>query len=153
MKVFDLGCPSGHVFEGWFASQDDFQSQKQRALVQCPVCGDTAVEKRPSAPRLNLGAAAPSSKRTELPTQSPESAGLPLQALQAAWLQMSRQLMANTEDVGSRFAQEARRMHYGEVEERGIRGQASVAEARELLEEGIEVFPLALPEAVKQTLQ
>jgi hypothetical protein len=76
-----------------------------------------------------------------------------LQSLQAAWLKMTRQVMAHTEDVGDQFAAEARRIHDGQAEERGIRGQATPQEARELLDEGIAVLPLALPESVKKTLQ
>lgn len=152
MKVLDLGCPSGHVFEGWFASEDDFQSQKARGLVQCPLCGDTSIDKRLSAPRLNLGAQAPADR----PAAEASPAAAPAadrQAMQAAWLQMSRQLIAHTEDVGVRFAEEARRMHHGEVEPRGIRGQASAEEAVALIEEGIGVLPLALADAAKETLQ
>ena len=96
MKVLDLQCRQGHVFEGWFASEDDFQGQKQRGLVQCPLCGDDHIEKRLSAPRLNLGARAPAAADTTVPahptatagaqvTASSEAAMLP-PALQAAWL-------------------------------------------------------------------
>ncbi|KRD48479.1 hypothetical protein ASE52_14130 [Acidovorax sp. Root275] len=161
MKVLDLQCQLGHVFEGWFASEDDFQSQKQRGLVQCPLCADDHIEKRLSAPRLNLGARAPSSASVE-PGPSASSDGGTLQVgtspalspvLQAAWLELARKIVANTEDVGAHFAQEARRMHHGEVQERAIRGQATPGEAMELLEEGIAVMPLPLPAAAKETLQ
>lgn len=147
MKVLDLACPQGHVFEGWFASEEDFQSQKARALVQCPVCGAVDIEKRLSAPRLNLGAAAPATA----PAATPDAPSR--EALQAAWLRASRELIAKTEDVGTRFADEARRMHHGEIEPRGIRGQATLKEAAALLEEGIGVLPLALPDGAKETLQ
>jgi hypothetical protein len=80
-------------------------------------------------------------------------AGDAAQALQAAWLQMARQIVNQTEDVGSRFAEEARKIHYGESEERGIRGQASREETEALLEEGIAVMPLPLPEGLKGPLQ
>jgi hypothetical protein len=80
-------------------------------------------------------------------------AALPPQALQAAWLHMVRQVMANTEDVGQRFAEEARSMHYGESESRGIRGQATAEQTEELLEEGIAVMPLPLPDGFEDTLQ
>lgn len=150
MKVLDLGCQNGHVFEGWFASEDDFQSQKARALVLCPMCGDSHIDKRLSAPRLNLGAAAPASACAAAPA-APASASR--QSLQAAWLRMSREVIARTEDVGERFADEARRMHHGEIEERAIRGKASVADAVALLEEGIGVLPLALSDSSKETLQ
>jgi len=163
MKVLDLQCRQGHVFEGWFGSEDDFQSQKQRALVQCPLCGDDHIEKRLSAPRLNLGARAPAAGEAAAPAHptatagthgpnSSEAAMLP-PALQAAWLALARKVVASTEDVGERFAQEARRMHHGEVEERAIRGQATPDEAVQLLEEGIAVMPLPLPVAAKETLQ
>ena len=151
MKVHDLHCPHGHVFEGWFASEDDFQSQQQRKLVQCPVCGESDITKGLSAPRLNLGAqppARPVASDTASATVPPLSteARMHLQAMQAAWMQWSRKVAENTEDVGTRFTEEARRMHYGEVDERAIRGQASAEQARELLEEGIGVLPLVLPE-------
>ena len=147
MKVLDLQCRSGHVFEGWFASEDDFQGQRQRGLVQCPLCADEHIEKRLSAPRLNLGA-------TEEPAPAPAPAAAALPApLQAAWLDLARKIVAQTEDVGTRFAEEARRMHHGEAEERAIRGQATADEAVQLLEEGIAVVPLPLPVVAKETLQ
>lgn len=150
MKVLDLGCQHGHVFEGWFASEDDFQSQKARALVLCPMCGDSHIDKRLSAPRLNLGAAAPG----PAPASSSSAPAAPSrQAMQAAWLRMSREVIARTEDVGERFADEARRMHHGEIEERAIRGKASVADAVALLEEGIGVLPLPISDSSKETLQ
>ncbi|EJE54585.1 hypothetical protein PMI14_00560 [Acidovorax sp. CF316] len=156
MKVLDLHCHAGHVFEGWFASEDDFQSQNQRGLVQCPFCGDSGISKRLSAPRLNLGAKppapqAPAKPAMTTPTGSQDSVALP-PALQAAWLELARKIAANTEDVGNRFADEARRMHHGETEERAIRGQATPDEAAQLLDEGIAVLPLPLPVAAKETL-
>ena len=170
MKVLDLHCRQGHVFEGWFASEDDFQDQRQRAVVQCPLCADTHIDKRLSAPRLNLGArpsvpggapAAAAAADGPLTAASgtvgqgavqPAAAALP-PALQAAWLQLARKIVAQTEDVGPRFADEARRMHHGEVPERAIRGQATPGEAVQLMEEGIAVLPLPLPAAAKETLQ
>lgn len=157
MKVLDLHCRQGHVFEGWFGSEDDFQSQKQRGLVQCPLCADDHIEKRLSAPRLNLGAREPVAPAVPATTaaarSAPDEAGALSPALQAAWLELARKLVANTEDVGPRFAQEARRMHHGDVQERAIRGQATPDEALQLLEEGIAVMPLPLPVAAKETLQ
>lgn len=154
MKVLDLLCSLGHAFEGWFASEDDFQSQHARGLVQCPLCGSGEIRKGLSAPRLNLRASADAPREALPASSSGDAAAAPSpQALQAAWLQMARRIIAGTEDVGSRFAAEARRMHYGEVEERGIRGQASVQETAELLDEGIAVLPLLLPEAAKEPLQ
>jgi hypothetical protein len=141
MKVLNLQCSRGHDFEGWFASEDDFQGQLARGLVECPMCGDTAVSKMLSAPRLNLGASAPESRQDVATVPGPE--------LQAAWLKMVRHVMANTDDVGERFPEEARRIHYGEAQERGIRGQASREETEALLEEGIGVVPLPIPKAMK----
>ncbi len=158
MKVLDLQCRLGHVFEGWFASEDDYLSQKQRGLMQCPLCADDRIEKRLSAPRLNLGnrdvsepVKAPVSSPSPVPTVPAKTAES--MALQAAWLSLARKIVAHTEDVGHHFAQEARRMHHGEVPERGIRGHATPDEAVQLLEEGIAVLPLPLPEAAKETLQ
>jgi len=145
MKVLDLACTNSHVFEGWFGSEDDFQAQLARGLVECPMCGDTRVAKRLSAPRLNLGAQPPEPARK--PKQDVMTTADP--ALQAQWLQMVRHVLANTEDVGERFAEEARRIHYGESEERNIRGQASPEETQALLEEGIGVLPLPIPNALK----
>lgn len=146
MKVLDLQCAHGHGFEGWFGSEDDFQLQLARGLVECPVCGDTAVAKKLSAPRLNLGASAPAeSPKREVAAVDPQ--------LQAAWMKMVRHVLANTEDVGDRFAEEARRIHYGETAERNIRGQASREETESLLEEGIAVMPLPIPKALKEPLQ
>jgi hypothetical protein len=150
MKVLNLQCSHAHGFEGWFASEDDFQGQLARGLVECPLCGDAQVTKLPSAPRLNLGAAAPEAPK-EAPKQEVMSA--PNAQLQAAWMQLVKQVMANTEDVGERFAEEARKIHYGETEDRGIRGQATKEETQALLEEGIGVLPLPIPKGLKGPLQ
>ncbi len=150
MKVLDLSCDAEHSFEGWFASEDDFQDQRQRGLVSCPLCASTVVEKKLSAPRLNLGArepAQPSPERTATALTDPSQ--LTPEQFQATWMRMARHILANTEDVGTRFADEARRMHQGETEARGIRGQATPEETQALLEEGVPVMPLPLPEALK----
>ena len=149
MKVLDLKCAQQHVFEGWFASEDDFQQQRARGLVSCPLCGDAQVDKQLSAPRLNLGAA-PEPVVAKNPSETmPAVAGDA--GLQAAWLRTLREAVARTEDVGERFAEVARQMHHGEIEERGIRGRTSAREAVALLEEGITVLPL--PPALKEPLQ
>ena len=169
MKVLNLQCAEQHGFEGWFGSEDDFQSQLARGLVACPLCGNTVVHKLPSAPRLNLlGATSPppAAARTRDPTPVspsgrkvdghelvPAPAADPADATQAAFLSAVRQVLQNTEDVGSRFAEEARRIHYGEIKSRNIRGQTSPREAVELIEEGIDVMPLPLPAGLKHTLQ
>lgn len=159
MKVYNLQCQAQHQFEGWFASEEDYARQLEQGMLECPLCGDKAIQRLPSAPRLNLGAAA-SAEEARLPAvaeaSQAEQALLPperLKALQAAYLQLARQVVAQTEDVGERFAEEARRIHYGEAEQRGIRGQASREETRALLEEGIAVMPLPLPKGFKGTLQ
>ena len=150
MKVLDLQCAHLHSFEGWFASEDDFQDQLARGLLTCPVCNDKQVVKLLSAPRLNLGAAvAPASTAAV----AGEHAVAATQAAQAAWLQIARRLAQDTEDVGERFAEVARQMHYGEAAERGIRGKTTPEEAEALLDEGIPVLPLFLPESLKGPLQ
>ena len=164
MKVLDLQCAQGHSFEGWFGSEEDFQSQLSRALVQCPLCGDASISKKLSAPRLNLSrASAPESSDRAERSEGSEGSDQGDQALAVAgpqdaemakrWMEIGRHLMANTTDVGQNFAEEARKIHYGEAPERGIRGQTSAREARELMEEGIGVLPFALPEALKGPLQ
>jgi len=141
VKVFDLSCDAGHVFEGWFASQDDFDSQLAARNIGCPLCGSMTVDRRPSAPRLNLGAA------------EPVAAAMPdVQQLQAAFVRAALQIVANTEDVGDRFAEEARRIHYKEAPERGIRGVASRAEAQELVQEGVRIMAFPLAGLTKETL-
>ncbi|GAP35589.1 DUF1178 family protein [Piscinibacter sakaiensis] len=175
MKVLDLRCSSDHRFEGWFASEDDFQSQSARGLVTCPVCGDPAIVRLPSAPRLNVSGAreprevarargdrgAPDERSRDAaiaraPAATPPAggAGVPVPvAMQALWLQAVQHVLAHTDDVGDRFAEEARRIHYGEADERAIRGRASPEETQALLDEGIEVMPLPLPEALKGPVQ
>jgi hypothetical protein len=152
MKVLDLQCNHQHEFEGWFGSEDDFQSQLSRHLVECPVCASHDISKRLSAPRLNLsGSREPEVARAQ--TESAPVANLSPAEMQAAWLKMVRHVMANTVDVGDKFAEEARKIHYGETEQKQIRGQVSAEESRELLEEGIPVLPLPVPEALKGPLQ
>lgn len=149
MKVLDLQCGFLHVFEGWFASEDDYLSQRERRLVECPVCGDAAITKRLSAPRLNLGRVGPETAVTD---EVVSPVGLD-QTLQTAWMAVARRIVATTEDVGNQFAEEARKIHYGETAERGIRGKASPEETAALQEEGIAVLSLPLPEALKGPLQ
>lgn len=162
MKVLDLQCRHGHVFEGWFASHEDYESQRERGLLTCPVCEDAQVSKMLSAPRLNLGhanAAEPAAPATDPSTPSaPEAVAQTLaqmspQQMQATMLKMVRHVLANTQDVGPQFAEEARKMHHGEAEQRNIRGQATREETEALLEEGIDILPLPLPDGLKDTLQ
>ena len=146
MKVLNLRCANGHGFEGWFASEEDFLDQNGRGLVECPMCSDHVVTRMPSAPRLNLsGAREPGPAGPAAPPAAAD--------LQAMWMQAVREILRNTEDVGERFAEEARRIHFGESEERGIRGVASPQERQALREEGIEVMALPLPAALKGPVQ
>lgn len=149
MKVLDLQCGQLHVFEGWFASEDDYLSQHERGLVECPLCGDATITKKLSAPRLNLSGARAGSAQEQQAVSSDKKES----DLQAAMMTAARHLVATTDDVGDSFASEARKIHYGEIKARGIRGQTSQAEALSLLDEGIAVLPFALPEALKGQLQ
>lgn len=148
MKVLNLRCSRDHAFEGWFGSLEDFESQLARQLVECPICADKAIVKGLSAPRLNLGAGKDAAPRAAA-APSPTAADTP----EGRWLRAAREVLARTEDVGDRFAEEARRMHYGETAERGIRGQATPAQAEALLDEGVNVMPLLLPDSLKEPLQ
>lgn len=172
MKVLSLQCGQRHSFEGWFGSEDDFQSQLARGLVECPMCADKAVVKMPSAPRLNFGGHRVPIDSTPRVSQTPAEAlpdakpGTDLVTLtevtqqsspspeqQAAFLNAVRHVLANTEDVGDRFANQARAMHYGDAEPRSIRGHATPREAMDLIDEGIDVMALPIPASMKQTLQ
>ena len=145
MKVLDLACANDHRFEGWFASDDDEAAQRERGLLACPLCGDAEIRRLPGAPRLNLGASPPAEK---------QAVALPAaDDLQAQWMRAVRHMLEHTEDVGERFADEARRIHYGEVARRGIRGQATRADAEALRDEGIDVMSLPLPPALDGPLQ
>jgi hypothetical protein len=146
MKVFNLRCAHDHAFEGWFGSAEDFDSQAQRGLVECPVCGDRAVSRLPSAPRLNLSGA-------QATGQPPAQATPTAEQLQALWLKVARHIRESTEDVGQRFAEEARRIHYREAPARGIRGVATSEEAESLADEGIEVFSFPMPKGPEGPLQ
>ena len=154
MKVLDLRCANGHGFEGWFASEEDFMDQNGRGLLECPLCTDRGVTRMPSAPRLNLsGAREPASPPVPSPSPAEKPAAPQTADLQAAWLGAVRQMLEHTEDVGERFPEEARRIHYGESPHRGIRGQATPEERHALREEGIEVVALAVPAALKGPVQ
>lgn len=156
MKVLDLACADGHRFEGWFASEEDFLDQNGRQAIACPVCASHIVVRRPSAPRIAVhreatsrsgGGGVPSVvPAASAPPSDPPSAddarAATRVALQSQFLRAVRHVMENTEDVGPRFAEEARRIHYGEAEQRGIWGEANAAEIRDLVDEGIECHPL-----------
>lgn len=161
MKVFDLACEHDHRFEGWFGSTQAFDEQLERGFVECPVCASRAVRRMPSAPRLNLssapepqGQSGRDMERKKGEKGEAVAAAMPTpQQLQALWMKMARHLAENTEDVGERFADEARRIHYNEAPERGIRGVATREQAAELAEEGIEVFSFPMPKGSNEPLQ
>ena len=144
MIVFDLHCKHGHRFEGWFGSAGDFASQKKRGLLSCPACGNGEIEKGLSAPRLNMGAQEP---KKQLPTpvqKTPDMEGKDAFAVaQMLYSRMLDEILTKTEDVGSKFPEEARRIYYKEAEGRAIRGQATKEEHDALVDEGIPVarFP------------
>lgn len=146
LKVFDLQCEHGHVFEGWFRSDSNYGEQQAQGLLSCPVCSSTEITKQLSAPRLNI-----SHLKQERPASatvdSDERAvaapsGKDLAQLQAQFIQQLRGAVREADDVGKEFADEARRIRDGEAKERSIRGVASTQELRELHEEGIDVLPI-----------
>ena len=179
MKVFNLACRQDHRFEGWFASSDAFDDQQARQLIECPVCASHEVRKMPAAPRLNLSHHGAESSRAsreaaiqaraiteqaaeaKASTRASGQAAPPadpaqkenLERAQALYMMIARRLVESTEDVGSQFAEEARRIHYNEAPERAIRGQATPDEAEALRDEGIEVFSMPLPAGLKEPLQ
>lgn len=143
MKVLNLQCRHGHNFEGWFESAAAFEDQRERGLLSCPLCSDEHVMRVPSAPRLNLSTA----KRDDADLKAVE------QRVHALWKQAVEHVLSNTEDVGANFAEEVRRIHHGEAEERGIRGQATRDEVAALRDEQIEIFALPVSGRPKETLQ
>ena len=132
MIVFDLFCDNSHAFEGWFRSSEEYNSQQASGLLTCPVCGSENITKKLSASRLNLG--------------KPQQLLAQLSAIQndaeVLTHQISEYIRANYEDVGNNFARQALKMHYGEIEERNIKGTATVEETTELKEEGVDILPL-----------
>lgn len=132
MIVFDLRCEGDHVFEAWFGSTADYDAQRGRGLVTCPVCGSQGIEKAVMAPRLSSGDAG---------ARSPAEVKAFLGALASA----QAKALENSRWVGPRFAAEARAMHDGERERETIHGRASAAEVKALVEDGVSVAPLPLP--------
>jgi hypothetical protein len=125
MILFTLRCASGHEFEGWFRDGDGFEAQQKAGEITCPDCGDAQVEKALMAPNI-------ARSRGKAPALSPAQ-------MRAALIELRRQVETNCDYVGERFAEEARKIHYGEADPHGIYGEASADESRELAEEGIEV--------------
>ena len=134
MIVLDLHCDHDHAFEGWFASHEAFADQLAQGLITCPQCGSLAVRRKPSAPYLNT--------RTP-PAAGPEADEAAARAeLAQRLVHRLREVARSADNVGEDFADEARRIHYGESEDRAIRGQASHTDVRELIDEGIFVLPV-----------
>lgn len=143
MIVLNLQCDVGHAFEGWFSSASAFDDQVRAGQVNCPVCGHAQISRLPSGPRVMR-----SSGPTEAKTQEAASShtrGAP--AIDPTkLLQAFASIMSEAEDVSTRFAEEARKIHYGEAEARNIKGKATLEETSELLEEGIPVLPIPIPD-------
>ena len=140
MKIFDLQCGAGHRFEGWFASSEDYVSQRARGLVACPACGVYEVERIPSATRFNTGVPAPVQ-----PAQAGEGTPQATEAAKTLYSRLIDEVLTRAEDVGKAFAAEARRIHYDEAPARMIRGEATPEEHEALLDEGIAVALLPVP--------
>ena len=138
MIVFDLICREQHRFEGWFASGEDFNAQKGKGQIECPVCGSGHVKKVPTAAKI---------RRQAESADAPAQSGVSVPAKPDA-LDMSRvidYILSHTEDVGKKFAEEARKIHYEESAQRNIRGVASRTEVEDLRDDGIQVFALPIP--------
>ncbi|MFN0191914.1 MAG: DUF1178 family protein [Aestuariivirga sp.] len=144
MIRYDLICDKGHAFDGWFSDSLAYDKQVKRGLVACTTCGSPKIEKQLMAP----GIPSKSNRKVEAPQKM--AAG-PIDPRARMMMQMMREMRKtveeNAEYVGDKFAEEARKIHYKETEERGIYGEATPADAQALVEEGIEVHPLPrLPE-------
>jgi len=143
MIVFDLACADGHVFEAWFGSSADYEDQRARKLVACPICGQSDVAKTVMAPNVGTKgnrASAPVPMRSG--GQHPPAE---MKAMLAALAKAQAKMLEGSEHVGSRFADEARAIHDGDAPERAIHGQATIAEARSLADDGVPVVPLPMP--------
>jgi len=147
MIVYDLSCDHGHRFEGWFGSSDDFASQKARGLVSCPTCGSLAVDKAPMAPAV--GRKGNQMPTTRAPRNDKGMSNTPMTPEVVAALSKLAEAQAkaleNSTWVGKDFVEQSRAMHYGERDHAAIHGEATLQEAKELLEEGVPVAPLPLP--------
>ena len=130
MIVYSLHCPKGHAFEGWFRDSGAFDAQSADGKLVCPVCNSRKIEKAPMAPALANAVGERKSAPDELRKARQFVTGL------------RKYVEANAEFVGPKFPEEARKIHYGESEERHIYGEATIKEARELIEEGVDVAPL-----------
>lgn len=141
MIVFDLGCENNHRFEGWFASGDDFERQLKRKLISCPLCSNGNVVRLPHASYINSGATPRPGPGAGQQGHGQQYANVGKDLL----VKLVEQIIEHTEDVGSAFPEEARKIHYRETPERRIRGTASREEVEELTDEGIEIVALPIP--------
>ena len=144
MIKYSLICKQQHAFEGWFSNSKDFDDQKKRGLVTCPFCDTPSIEKSLMAPAV-------STQKSNAPSESEVVTNAPVTKEYADAMNKIReirdQVQANSENVGNKFPEEARKIHYGEAEKRGIYGEASPDDVKELVEEGVEIVPLpVLPE-------
>jgi hypothetical protein len=147
MIRYQLRCELGHAFESWFQSSAAYETQERRKLVSCPSCGSSKVERAVMAPQIVTGIGRDSAAPAAAPEtpQPPASTSLVLaqeRELRVKLKELRDHIMKNADNVGERFAYEARRMHYGDIEHRPIYGEASPDEARALIDEGVEVSPL-----------
>jgi hypothetical protein len=153
MIHYNLRCERGHAFESWFQSSSAYEAQEKRKLVSCPVCGSAKVERAIMAPQIVTkrgrasAEAAPAPATTSTATTTEVAASTPLmmaqeRELRAKLKELREHIVKNADNVGERFPNEARKMHYGDIEHRPIYGEASPDEARALIDEGVEVTPL-----------
>jgi hypothetical protein len=143
MIKYALGCAEGHGFESWFPDSAAYEKQRKRGFVACPECGSTEVDKAIMAPAVVSGGGRAAA------ADEPGTVALADDVRRRArefMLRMRKEIEANTDDVGSKFPQVARAIHLGEEPERAIRGRASFAEARSLIEDGVSVMPMPLLE-------
>lgn len=144
MVIYDLSCADGHKFEGWFKQPDNFTDQLENSMLSCPVCGSVNIRKLPTASHIRTGTARESVNKSQ---EIHNDASL-VEAMQS----LRTHIDENFNNVGAQFPEEARKMHYGESEEKQIRGTATQDEVRSLAEEGIDAFPLPEISADKNKL-
>jgi hypothetical protein len=154
MIVLSLTCQNGHAFEGWFASRAAFDEQRQRHLVQCALCESVSIHALPSGPRVlrhagtrDVVSESPSTSPSTSPSAAIQNASVPADTATTLMQAMAalKQLASLADDVGTRFPEEARRIHYEETAPRTIRGKATAEETAELIDEGIMVLPVPGP--------
>ncbi|MGH6780939.1 MAG: DUF1178 family protein [Sphingomonadaceae bacterium] len=143
MIVFDLACAeNGHVFEGWFGSSDDYETQRAKGWLACPMCGSADIAKAVMAPNIGAkGNQREAANPVALANDGPEK----IRRMMAALADAQTKALEGSDYVGERFADEARAMHLGESDHRAIHGQASVEDAKALIDEGVAVSPLPFP--------